>query len=92
MANSVPARHLTGLDQLVEHHRQATSEQQRAEVEEFGQPVRVGGKQQLAERNQLQRFANQCMAERAGIVHGQADVDEDVAEYQARYAAWRWNG
>src|SRR5207342_1733335 len=58
-----------------------TSEEQCAEVVELGQPVRVGGKQQLAERNKLQRFADQRSAERAGVVHGQADIDEDVAEY-----------
>src|SRR5205823_413193 len=44
------------------------------------QPVRVGGEQQLAEGNQLQRLANQRPAERAGVVYGQAEIHEDMAE------------
>jgi hypothetical protein len=77
---SVLARHLAGLDQLLEDCRQPMSEQLGAEVVKLGQPVRIGRKQQLAERYELQGFTDQRLAEGTGVVHRQPDVHEDVTE------------
>src|SRR5215211_4940646 len=78
---SILAGHLTFLDQLLENCRQPTSEQARAEVVQLCQPVRVGREQQLAKRDQLQGLPDQCLDERAGVVYGQSDIDENMAEY-----------
>ena len=78
---SILACHLTFLDQLIKNGRQSSSEQASAEVVKFGQPVRIGGKQQLAERHQFQGLPEQRPAERTGVVYGKSDIDEDVAEH-----------
>ena len=81
-----------GGQQFAEHLGDRRPEQRGTEQVELGQPVRVSGEQQLAERHQLQRLAT-ASGENAPVLWAASPRSMKTwSNTWARYAAWRWNG
>jgi hypothetical protein len=70
----VGVAHVPGIEPGGQERRQRPPEQQRPEVVQLGEPEGIGREQELPQRHQLKRLAEQVRGPRADIVRGKPEV------------------
>ena len=84
--------HVAGIETFRQEGRKCPTEQQRAEVVQFREPEGIGRKEELPQRHQLKRLAEQCCRPRADVVHDQPEVRvherEDLGQVAGLPVVW----